>query len=161
MKHRDIVLAIIIVALLLILFQRLRTNQEPPVLTSADLSVEELENKLEDVLGREIPDDVEKAELEPQAGFEGRGIVTRDIDKTNTLTILADLPETEGKTYQAWLKENTSENLISIGTLGNVKGGWTLDYTSKDIKNIKEVVVSSETKVDTTIEETVLKATFK
>ena len=161
MKYRDIVLAIVVVALVLILFQRLRANQEPPVLTNEDISVEELENNLEEVLGREIPDDVEKVEFRAQAGFEGQGIVTRDVNKTNTLSVLADLPEISPKTYQAWVKESTSENLVSIGTLENVKGGWTLDYTSENVKNIKEVVVSSEAKVDTTIEKTVLKATFE
>lgn len=163
MKLRDIVLAIIVVGLLLVLFQRLRDTSEEPQLSDNEVPIEDVEEKLEDILGRQIPDDVEKADLEPQAVVDGEGLVTREVEEDEVvLSVLADLPEPpNGEAYQAWASAGGDAQPVSIGVLSSVKGGWVLDYTTtQEAENITEILVSREESVDSTPEEIILKATF-
>ena len=159
MKARDIVLAVIVVVLLLVLFQRLRNSEGEPELADSDVPIENIEQNLEGILGREISDTANKTEMEAVGGFEGLGIVTWEGEENvESMEILADLPDPEGKSYQAWTRKDGE--LQSLGVLMSVKGGWLLNYSPLNSEEIMEVVVSLEEMVDDTIEEEVLRTTL-
>ena len=110
--------------------------------------------KIENKFNLQIPDDVEKINLNDVSGGTGSGIATRN----EILVDLAD-PET-GKFYQAWLEDNSGKR-ISLGKLVIEKGGWLVSYNSKASPEYKKVIVSLETKFDNILETKVLEGSFK
>ncbi|MBX4205906.1 anti-sigma factor [Candidatus Microgenomates bacterium] len=100
----------------------------------------------------QIPDDIEKAELTDVSGGTGSGIATRS-------EILVDLPDPEqGKFYQAWLEKDG--NLVSLGKMGMEKGGWLISYSGSRYPSYNKVVVSLETRFDSSLETKVLEGNF-
>jgi len=164
MKRRDIVIGIVVLILLGgIVWWRQKNQTETPQVPQT-LSTEQ---SLEQKFNIQIPNDVSKAELKDVAGGNASGIATKDYkDGEFTSSVIADLPTPEaGHFYEAWLsigdKGSTDYSIISLGTFNNAKGGYLLDYKSKtDYSSYTNVMVTSETKLDSNPETVVLQGSF-
>jgi hypothetical protein len=170
MKTRDIViglLVLIVVVGLIFLRQRNLARDENLIVPQTLSSEQATEQLLEAKLNLQIPENVEKAELEDAIGGNSSGIATHNFaDGKFTFSIIADLPDpAKGSFYEGWIvkgEEGTdSYALISLGRLKSVKGGWTLSYQSTlDYSDYSRVIVSSEKKVDRLPETHVLEGSF-
>lgn len=82
-----------------------------------------------------VPDGVEKAELEDVSGGNSYGVATRT-------EVVANLPVPEsGKKYSVWLM-NSNGKTVSIGNLWESKGGWILEYNSSKYPGYNKVIVT-------------------
>lgn len=149
-NRRDVlvgILALVILAIIIYIF----VKPNSPT-TSITLPTPKAEEKVEDRFGRNIPDNIEKAELKDIMGSTGSGIATRG-------EILVDLADPEnGRFYQAWLEKDGK--LVSLGKLRMAKGGWLIEYNSALYPGYNKVIVSSETAFDNNIEVKVLEGSF-
>ena len=122
---------------------------------------QEEELALENKVGLEIPEDVEKAKLTDVTGKGALAIVSRKFTQGKyEYNLLASLPETEdGKFYQVWLSRQNDQ--ISVGKLEEEKGGWILNFTTgEDKADYNRVTVTRETKDDNQPEEKILEGEF-
>ena len=165
MKLRDIVIALVIIGLIAgAVFWSQKNQDEELIETPQVLSTEE---KLEESFKMEIPEDVDKTELEDVAGVGVSAIATRKYENGQfKLTILADLTDpVSNEFYQAWIQKGNEgdegHSLISAGKMTLAKGGWILNYqSSADYSDYDKVVVSKEKVFDNIPEEVILNGTF-
>ena len=136
-------------------------NRQPevaPIDATPTPSLEERQQEMEDRFRVDIPDDVDKANLE---GNGGSGIATRDGQEVgSSVTVLADLPDPEsGKFYQAWLRKDGE--LESLGVMSVVKGGYLLDSSLRESGvSYNDVVITLETTLDDNPETIILQGSF-
>ncbi|MEK7526394.1 MAG: anti-sigma factor [Patescibacteria group bacterium] len=150
-NRRDVLAGfLILVVLAVVIYMFAKPNVPKTPFTIPTPRTEEI---IEDKFNLQIPDDVEKADLNDISGGTGSGIATRN-------EILVDLPDPEpGKFYQAWLE--TNGKLISLGKMTVAKGGWLVTYNAASYPGYNKVIVSLETKADMNMEVKVLEGSFK
>lgn len=140
MNKRDIVVGLVLLAALAgaIFYFRSPNEQE-------DLPVPETlstEDELEARFNIELPEDLERAELNDQTGGNSSAIATRSHeDSVYEFTLLADVPD---GSYSARLTDGDGEEYRNLGTLRVAKGGYLLDYeSSEDLMGFETVEVLS------------------
>ena len=168
MKGRDIVIALLVLALLGgLVYWRQRGNNN-----NGELKVPEVqsstEENLEDKFKIEIPDDADKTELEDATGGNSSGIVSTKFENNKlTGSVIADLPVLpEGEFYQVWVekgeKGSDDYSVTPIGRLASAKGGYVLNLNSST--NYRDtgdkLLITSEKTADNTPEKTVLEGSF-
>lgn len=166
MKPRDIVIAVIILGVVGFILYNISTQDNTPEL-EATPTPSTAEQEFEDRFMRDIPEDVEKAELRtPAEEGEQQGqvsaIATRDLEEgTYSATVLADLETPEaGKNYYAWV--NRGEEYALLGRLQSAKGGWLIDYESaNDYSEYDRVVISEQATPGSAPQDIVLEGTFQ
>lgn len=131
----------LIVLILAVIFVRSRADNTPelPQEVPAENN-DDIENSLEETLGRSIPDDAEKINLEDLTNSGFIAIATRaEEEGVVEFTVLADLDVPEESGYQV-LAGSSADNLKPIGNLVASKGGYLFEYrqTAKpeDFNNI-------------------------
>lgn len=166
MNRRDIVIgAAVLLAIVGIIYWRQSSKEEISEVPAPEtLSVED---KLEDKFKYDIPEDVDKAELKDVSGGNASAIATRKFEgEKYSSTILADLEDpASGAFYQGWLMKGEEGkegySVISLGKFTIAKGGWMLDYSSKnDYSDFDRVVVTLEKVFDNTPEKKILEGRF-
>jgi len=163
MRRREIVIGLIILAVVagaIVWIRRTRTQEEP-------LPTPSIEEKIERTFNLEIPEDVERADLNDVTGGTGSGIATRKYESGRfSHTVLADLPDpTAGYFYEGWLvrgKEGDANfAFISTGRMRVAKGGYLLEFTSStDYSAYNGVVVTLERVDDKKPETHILEGSF-
>jgi len=141
MNRRNVIIGSFIVAAISLLYVRAQTTDSTPQIEeNAPLVSKETESKLEAVLGRAIPEDVEKVTLIDLTESGMTAIATRAEDKgVVEFNVLADLEESEDA-YQVWAGSSTS-TLKQLGVLSPAKGGYLFEYRKsgslEDHKNVE------------------------
>ena len=170
MKSRYIVFGLGLIILIIFAFFSLRrrqtqTSENLVTPTPQTLSIQD---KIEQNFKTQIPEDVDKAELKDVSGGNASGLATRKfVNSTFELAILADLPQPQsGNFYQGWIykKDLTGSvaDMISIGQLSLVKGGYMLDYkTTTDRSDYANIFVSLEVTFDQNPEKHILEGAFQ
>ncbi len=163
MKRKDIMIGLIILAILAGIIYWFRKPKE-------DLKVPEApsaEEKMEESFNVEIPEDVEKAQLEDVVDGDGMGIATRTFENgTFVHVVLADLPDLEeGLFYEGWLVRGTEGDddfdYVSTGIMRLGKGGYLLEFESNtDYSEYQGVVITHEEKEDDNPETHILEGSF-
>lgn len=132
MKRKDIVIGLIVLAALagiIFWFRKPKDELRVPEIPSA-------EERMEEFFNVEIPEDIEKAQLEDVTGGDALGIATRnDENGVFVHVVLADLPDLEeGSFYEGWLirgKEGDDDfDYVSTGKMRLGKGGYLLEFES-------------------------------
>lgn len=164
---RDVVIGFVVLALLLGGVYLLRKPTKETESEPFGTSLAEVEQKLEEKFNFDVPETAEKISLRDVSGGQASALVTRDVGEEGIeITVLADLPELEdGKQYQAWLVRGVSGEedfaQISLGLLGQAKGGWILEFSSgENYETYGEVIVSLEAVVDGDVEDVLLEGMF-
>ncbi|MCH7641107.1 hypothetical protein IID22_02850 [Patescibacteria group bacterium] len=165
MNRRDIVIGLIVLAALAgIVYFRSRQPIPDELQVPQTLSTEDV---LEEKLGLQIPEDVEKAELKDVTGGTASGIATRKFEAgTFTHAILADLPDPDpGTFYEGWLVRGSEGdpdfNLKSSGRMRVAKGGYLLEFQSAtDYSDHGNVIVTLEEVADNIPEKHILEGSF-
>lgn len=168
MKGRDIVIALVILALLggfVYLRQRNAPNGDELKVPEAQSSTEQ---NLEDKFKIQIPDDADKSELKDVSGGNASGMVSTKFENNKlTGSVLADLPApASGEYYEVWAEKGTSGSsdysITSLGRLTSAKGGYVLNISAgTDYKNNSDkILITSEKKADMTPETKVLEGDF-
>ena len=165
MKRRDIVIAIVVLVVLgALIYWRQKNPRQEELKVPETLSVEE---SLEEKLNIQIPDDGDKADLKDATGGSSSGIFSRKSENGKFVSsFVADLPvPAAGKYYEAWLvkgeKGSEDYSIVSAGRLRSAKGGYLLDFSSNtDYSGYNKILVTLESKSDSTPEETVLEGSF-
>lgn len=168
MNRRDIVIgALVLLFLGGMLYYRSRTSNSDLKVPEAQTQSSQTESSLEEKFKVDIPDDAKKAELKDVNGGDRSGIVSKtNSDGNNTFTVLADLPEPGiGGFYQGWLVRGEegvdNYNLVSLGRLQSAKGGYMLNFQSKnDYADYTKVVISEEKNQSNKITKSVLEGNF-
>jgi hypothetical protein len=162
MKARDIVIAVIILGIIGFILYNISNTDNTPQL-EATPTTDELVQDIEGRFNREIPEDVERVQLEGTVeGVSVSALAIRDYsDGQYTASVLADLEAPEaGKTYHAWI--NMGDAYVRLGSLQQAKGGWLIDYESTtDYSEYDRVVVSEETTPGTEPQDIVLDGSFE
>lgn len=161
MKMRDIVIGIIVLAVLAGAVYYLRNRGGEESLSLPETTIEETEQQFEETFRLDVPDDVEKTQLEDVAGGNVTGLATRDFKSERfTHTVLADLPDpAPGTFYEGWLV--MGDKFFSTGKMRLIKGGYLLEYeSSTDYSDYDKVVITLEKVFDATPEEHILEGTF-
>lgn len=163
MKRKDIVIGLIVLAALagiIFWFRKPKDELRVPEIPSA-------EERMEEFFNVEIPEDIEKAQLEDVTGGDALGIATRnDENGVFVHVVLADLPDLEeGSFYEGWLirgKEGDDDfDYVSTGKMRLGKGGYLLEFeSSTDYFSYQEVVITLEKTEDNLPEKHVLEGTF-
>ncbi len=163
MRTREIVIGLVILAVVagaIVWIRRART-------TPAPLPTPSIEEKIEKTFNLEIPEDVDRADLNDVTGGNGSGIATRKYTAGRfSHTLLADLPDPESGTfYEGWLvrgKEGDANfAFISTGRMRVAKGGYLLEFTSStDYSAYNGVVVTLERVDDRKPETHILEGSF-
>lgn len=127
-------------ALAAVYIQSQTPDKTPELQENVPVGDEETENKLEEVLGRTIPDDVEKVSLADLTDSGMSAIATRaEEGGIVEFTILADLQDSDDA-YQVWAGSSTS-TLKQLGVLSPAKGGYLFEYRKsgslEDHKNVE------------------------
>lgn len=145
-KLRDVVTGFIVVVILIVgIILIFKSRNKFKNIVSVPTTTPNFQQKLEDKFKNfNIPVDSEKIELKDVTGGTSMGVKTQ----TEVIADLPDLPS--GKFYQVW--EENNGNLISLGKMKMVKGGYIF---SGNFKN-KKVVVSQEKIFDNNIEVKIL-----
>ena len=165
MKRRDIVIAVVVLVVLgALIYWRQKNPRQEELKVPETLSVEE---SLEEKLNIQIPDDGDKADLKDATGGRSSGIFSRKSENGKFVSsFVADLPmPAAGKYYEAWLvkgeKGSEGYSIVSAGRLRSAKGGYLLDFSSTtDYSGYNKILVTLESKSDSTPEETVLEGSF-
>ena len=165
MKRRDIVIAVVVLVVLgALIYWRQKNPRQEELKVPETLSVEE---SLEEKLNIQIPDDGDKADLKDATGGSSSGIFSRKSENGKFVSsFVADLPmPAAGKYYEAWLvkgeKGSEGYSIVSAGRLRSAKGGYLLDFSSNtDYSGYNKILVTLESKSDSTPEETVLEGSF-
>lgn len=150
-NRRDVLAGLLILVVLVVVIYMFAKPNVPktPFTIPTPAPEEVIENKFK----LQIPDDVEKTDLNDVSGGTGSGIATRS-------EVLVDLPDPEaGKFYQAWLEKDGK--LVSLGKMTVAKGGWLVSYNSSSYPGYNKVIISLETKLDANMEVKVLEGSFK
>lgn len=91
-----------------------------------------LEQRVEELLeksGVELPEGVDRADLNPVEG-DGTGLATRNlVDQGREYTVLAALPTPVSGWYEAWISNDDGSEAVSLGRLQSVKGGYLVEVT--------------------------------
>lgn len=163
MRTKDILIGLVILAVVagaIVWLRRTRTTPEP-------LPTPSIEEKIEKTFNLEIPEDVERADLNDVSGGTGSGIATRKYDGGRfTHAVLADLPDpVAGYFYEGWLvrgKEGDANfAFISTGKMRVAKGGYLLEFNSStDYSAYSGVVVTLERVDDKKPETHILEGSF-
>ncbi|MFC1649646.1 hypothetical protein ACFL2C_02985 [Patescibacteria group bacterium] len=147
MKRHDVVVTVIVVvcvSALIYYFFYYEVPGEQLTLDETGPQALSVEDSIEESFQLEIPEDVEKVEL--QGTQNSKAIATRDIrDGVTELTILADLPDGE---YHAALvlgsEGDDNFEILPLGNLGLAKGGYLIDHQSdSDLSEYNRIIVSS------------------
>src|SRR3989344_6527669 len=165
MKRRDIVIAVVVLVVLgALIYWRQKNPRQEELKVPETLSVEE---SLEEKLNIQIPDDSDKADLKDATGGSSSGIFSRKSENGKFVSsFVADLPvPAAGKYYEAWLvkgeKGSEDYSIVSAGRLRSAKGGYLLDFNSNtDYSGYNKILVTLESKSDSSPEETVLEGNF-
>ncbi len=155
---RIVLIVLVVVAILAVIIAFTGNRSQPEELrVPQTLSVED---EMEKAFNIDIPDDVEKAELEDKSGEDASGLATRKVvGALATITLLLDLPEPEaGITYEALLVKGVEGSddyaQYQAGTLRLAKGGYILELeTTDDLSGFDTIVVTKNG-------ETVLEGSF-
>lgn len=137
-------LLVLVVALFYLLQGR---DNTPKIQEEVPIATPDVESKIEEVLGRTIPDDVEKAALRDLTNSGMSAIATRVEDKGIVeFSVLADLVESD-EPYEVWA--GSPGNLRKLGVMSLAKGGYLFEDrrvgTLDDYKNVE--IRRGETKV--------------
>lgn len=153
-SKKDIIIGFIIIVVVIIgayTFKRIKNSKVTPASKPSPVSIT-FKKELEDNFKTNIPDNTNSIELKDISGGNGRGLATNK-------EILADIEDpTQGYFYEAWLENNGQ--LISLGKLQPVKGGWLLDYDGSKYPTYKNIIVTLENKFDNKIEKRILEGSF-
>jgi hypothetical protein len=165
-RRRDIVIGAVVLILIAVAvyFIVKPQNQEPEITITDEPTAEE---RLEKSFNFDIPDDLEKAELQPVGNDNYSAVATRKYENgLYTHTIIADLPDPEeGTFYQGWLfkgnPDDSDYSIVSTGKLRIAKGGYLLDFESgTDYSDYQRVVITLENNLDDKPETYVLEGSF-
>lgn len=166
MKRNDIVIGVITVVIIAVVLLLLRQSQSPPVLQNPNPSPSS-QQQIEDAFNLEIPDDVEKIDLEDVADIGGVAIATRKFENGEfTSTVLADLPDPiPGSFYQVWITKDdpasASSQFLSLGRMRLAKGGWILEFRSTtDYLDYNGFLISEEKTSDNSPERHLMQGQF-
>ncbi len=162
MNRRDIVIGLVVLAIIAgaIYFSQ-RNGADLEISEPTPTPTGQIERQLEETLQREVPEDVEKVELQDEDSI---AIVTREEAATggHLVTVLADLPQPEeGEFFQAFLErgeQDTEEfERVSLGRLNSIKGGYVVEFQSnQDLSEYNRVIISKQTRLSNEPEEVVL-----
>lgn len=160
-RERWIGLAVVLVVIGGIIWWRSEKANKPaePTKEAVEAEVEGFAREL----GVVLPEDVEKTSLTDVTGGEATGIATRKvIEGRFTHTVLAALPDPQvGTWYEAWLVKLEPLDVVYTGKLTMGKGGWVLDYISRDdLTDHPQVVVTLERVDDRKPEQHILEGSF-
>lgn len=152
-NKKDIVTGIIVVLVVIGGVYLFRYLKKDKTITPSSSPVSyEFKKDFEESFNFDIPDNVNSIELKDISGGDGRGIATES-------EILADIDEPEsGYFYEAWL--DNGENIVSLGKLKSIKGGWLVEYKKGSNPGYNKVVVSLEKVDDKKIEKRILEGSF-
>lgn len=128
MNRRSLVVGGVLVAAVA-LFYVLSQSQDntPQIQEDTPISTTDTESKIEEVLGRTIPDDVEKATLRDLTDLGMSAIATRVEDGgVVEFSVLADLAESS-EPYEVWAGAS-GDNLRKLGVMAAAKGGYLFEY---------------------------------
>jgi hypothetical protein len=139
MKSRDVVIGFIFLVILIAGVLWIFKNKNIKT-SSAPVPTPNIVSRINNAFPNlDIPDGVERANLNDVTGGQNVGIATRT-------EILANLPElTAGKVYKAWL-ENSSGNKILLGSLRISKSGWIVEYNSGKFPGYNKVLITLDEK---------------
>jgi len=149
------VLGVVVVVIAGFLLARSQSpDNTPEISEEVPINTDETENRLEEVLGRTLPEDAERAALKDTTGSGFTGIATRAEDNgVVEFTILADLSDPGDGVYQVWAGES-ADKLTSLGTLTSAKGGYLFEYRqSGSLEDYNSVVIKMG-------EDTILQGSF-
>lgn len=140
MKRRDLLVAGLIVLVLAVIFLRSRADNTPELPQEVPIENSDIENSLEETLGRVISEDAEKTNLEDLTNSGFIAIATRAQEQGIVeFTVLADVDEPEEGSYQVLAGAN-AESLKPLGNLVPAKGGYLFEYrqaaTLEDFNNV-------------------------
>ena len=140
MNRRDIVVGLVLLAALAgAIFYFRSPNEEEELPVPETLSTED---ELEQRFNIELPEELERAELEDQTGGNSSAIAARSYeDGVYELTLLADVPD---GSYTARLTDEDEQEVRNLGSLRVAKGGYLFEYeTSEDLTGLDTVEVLS------------------
>lgn len=164
MNRRDIVIGAGILLLLAGVIYWRQTTRLEETRVPETLSVED---QLEEKFKFEIPEDVDKAELEDVADVGATAIATREYqDGRYTHTALVDIADPEmGTFYQGWIvkgEEGSDDySIVSTGKLKLAKGGWMVEFESSiDYSDHDKILITQEKILDNTPEDKLLEGSF-
>lgn len=102
----------------------------------------------------DIPNNSNSIELKDVSGGDARGIATEK-------EVLVDANDPEiGYFYEAWLQDSNTQELVSLGKLQIVKGGWLLEFDKSKLSDAEKVIISLEKKFDNILEKRILEGSF-
>jgi hypothetical protein len=136
MKGRDVVIGFIFLVLLvagvLWIFRAKNNKNSNLPLPTPNIS-QRIKNAFPNL---DIPDGVERANLNDVTGGNSVGVATR----TEVVANLADLPS--GQYYQVLL-ENSSGKNVTLGNMRISKSGYILEYNSANFSGYNKVIVAN------------------
>ncbi len=133
-------------------------SDKQPTATVTQVSDEE---KFEQELGIDIPDEGQRSTLRDVIGGNRLAIVRRIEKSGNTeIVINANLDDPpKGSFYQAWLVKGDEQ--IALGELRLTKGGYLLEVTeTRNLEGFNRVVITEENTQDNKMEKRVLEGNF-
>lgn len=146
MKLRDIVIAVLVfsfIGLTLYGIYKVRTEEDTPLIEDTP-KVLPSEDEFEENFNFQLPDETDRFELESANDEDASGIVAMGlIDGVFNLTMLADLPQLDTGSYDAYLSDGESE--ILLGEVELKKGGYILEFnSSEDLLGSKQLVIKKD-----------------
>lgn len=162
-RSRNILIGgvVIIIIVLVVIFIVRRKSATSPVNTPLPTPVSSFERDLQNNFGITVPDNAIKADLSDVSGGNQMGLATEEIQNGNySYTVMANLDDPmPGYFYQAWLVKDTT--FVSLGKLELEKGGWLVNFTTKEnLSDHKKVWVTLEKTFDMTPEKHILEGSF-
>jgi len=146
------------------LYQRSKQAEPTNNNLGEGVEIEQKANQLLETMNIDVPEGVDRANLEDVSGGGGTGVATRDMVNGKFVhSVIAALPDPEaGMFYEGWLVNTVTDDVVSTGTFRIAKGGFILDFTSStDLTDHNQVVVTLEKVDDGKPETHVLEGTFK
>jgi len=151
-SKKDVLIGFIIIAIIIggaLYYKKLRNPKTLSLPTPTPIT---FQKDIEESFKYDIPDNIGSIELKDVSGGNGRGIATAK-------EVLADIDDPMSNYfYQGWLEKEG--NLISLGKLEVVKGGWLLEYNKSKLEDADKIIISLERVLDNKIEKRILEGTF-
>ncbi len=129
MKAAVFLVVVLLLGLVGFLFLSKSRDNTPKITDEAATQTVEVENKIEEIFGRNIPDDVEKLSLTDLTNESLLAIATRKEESGSVeFSVLADLPENQ-ESYEVWAGAS-SQTAQKIGSLISAKAGYIFEENS-------------------------------
>lgn len=164
MGKRDIVIGLLLLSVLAAVVYFRQRSTEEEVVEPTTLSIE---SELEESFNLEIPEDVEKIELEDVSGGDAVALATKDFESgIFKHSVLADLADPEpGTFYQGWLTKGNRDSdeyeIVPTAKLTSAKGGYILEFESTtDYSDFDGVLITQEKNADLNPETKILEGSF-